>query len=59
MIKCKEDLYGTHVLLSDKEAAEIYVGLINEFGISSIRLGGQGGEGAIEVHKADWCAPRS
>lgn len=56
MIKCKEDLYGTHVLLSDKEAAEIYVGLINKFGVSGIVLGGHKSEDAIEVHKADWCA---
>lgn len=56
MIKCKEDLYGTYVLLSDKEAAEIYVGLINKFGISEIKLIECNREDAIEVHKADWCA---
>lgn len=57
MITCKEDLYGTHVLLCDKEAAEIYVSLVNKFGISEVKIGGNGrGEDAIEVHKADWTA---
>lgn len=55
MITKKEDLYGTHVLLSDKEAAEIYVGLINKLGISGISLGGHNIEDAIEVHRANWC----
>ena len=56
MIKCKEDLYGTYVLVSDKEAAEIYVGLINKFGISEIKLRecNREREDAIEVHKAQW-----
>ncbi|AZF88603.1 hypothetical protein [Vibrio phage P23] len=54
MITKKEDLYGTHVLLCDKEAAEIYVRLINEFEISEIELGcNDYNENAIEVHKSD------
>jgi hypothetical protein len=54
MITCKEDLYGTHVLLSDGEALEIYVNLINELEIAEIKIRAGDCEDAIEVHKAEW-----
>ncbi|CAM0015468.1 hypothetical protein VPHK367G1_0086 [Vibrio phage K367 g1] len=54
MITKKEDLYGTHVLISDLDAAKLYVELIKKFGIANLGTTEGRKESAIEVHSADW-----